>query len=78
MLTLMSAYMTTSGYLHLEDVRAALPLPVTAIVLTLGVHLWPRNPQSTRVWPWCIPVYLIAGGPVFLLIITWLDQHYQK
>ena len=78
MLALLSAYMTTTGYLDWEDVRAALPLPALAIILALSVHLWPRGPQLTRVWPWCVPAYLVAGGPLLLLVTAWLDQNYYK
>ena len=75
MLTLLSAYMTSSGYLHTADVLAALPAPVVAILLALVVHFWPRT--LGRFWPWCLPAYLVAGGPVFLLLLNWLDQHYN-
>lgn len=74
MITLLSAYMTTTGRLQAENLRAALPLPIIAVLLALAVHLWPRNSVSVRVWPWCVPTYLLAGGPVFLLVTTWLDQ----
>ena len=76
MLTLLSAYMTTTGYLDLEDVRTALPLPVFAILISLAIHLWPRIPGTPSPWPWCLPVYLGAGGPVILLLTVWLDQRY--
>ncbi len=75
MLTLLSAYMTTTGYVQSEDMRAALPLPLVAMMLALGVHLWPRQAGVGKVWPWCLPAYLLAGGPVFLLVSTWLHQH---
>jgi chromate transport protein ChrA len=78
MLTLLAAYMTTTGYIQVEDLQSALPLPIAAIALALAVHLWPRKAASGRSWPWCLPVYLIAGGPVFLLLTTWLDQQYHK
>jgi hypothetical protein len=78
MLTLLSAYMTTTGYIQLENMLLALPLPVIAILLALAVHLWPQKTQLGRIWPWCVPVYVVAGGPVFLLITTWLDQRYNK
>ena len=78
MVTLLSAYMTTTGYLQEENVVAALPLPIGAILLALVVHLWPRKVKSSRMWPWFVPVYVLAGGPIFLLVTTWLDQHYHR
>ena len=78
MLTLLSAYMTTTGYLHTEDIQSALPLPLIAVALALVIHLWPKASAPGRIWPWCVPTYLIAGGPVFLLVTTWLDQRYFK
>jgi hypothetical protein len=78
LLTLLSAYMTTTGYLHREDVLPALPLPLIAMLLALTVHVWRREASLDRVWPWCVPVYVVAGGPVFLLVTTWLDQQYNK
>ena len=78
MLVLMSAYMTTTGFLQLEDVFSALPVALIAIILALGVHLCPKTSPVGRVWPWCVPVYVVAGGPVLLLVTTWLEQHFKK
>ncbi|PWU13389.1 MAG: hypothetical protein C5B50_19455 [Verrucomicrobia bacterium] len=74
MLTLLAGYMTTTGYLHNEDVLAALPLPISAIFMTLLVHFWPKGCNSGKVWPWCVPPYIIAGGPLLLLGLTWVHQ----
>ena len=78
MLTMFAAYMTTTGYLQREDMVVALPLPLIAILLALFVHVWPRKVQLGRVWLWCVPAYLAAGGPVFLLVTVWLDQQYIR
>jgi hypothetical protein len=69
-LTILSAYMTTTGYIQSEDVIKALPLPLGGIFLALAAHLWPPR----RPWYWFVPVYLVAGGPVLLLVMTWLGQ----
>jgi hypothetical protein len=79
MLTLMSCYMTSTGLIPTDQMMYALPLPVLALALALGVQFWPRNLNApVRLWPWCLPGYLIAGGPLFLLVTTWLDQHFHK
>lgn len=75
MLTVLSAYMTTTGYLQRDNFYAALPLPLVAILLALVVQLSLRSQQSARVWLWCLPVYFVAGGPVLFLVVVWLDQH---
>jgi hypothetical protein len=78
MLTMLSAYMTTTGYIQVEDMVSALPLPLTACLLALAVHLWPRSARLGRIWPWCVPVYVVAGGPLLLIVNTWLEQRYNK
>src|SRR5690349_8569873 len=78
MLTLLSSYMTTSGYIQTEDVVKALPLPLIAILIALSVHLWPGTVRIHSLWLWCVPVYLVAGGPLLMLVMIWLDQRYTK
>lgn len=75
LLTLFEAYMTTTSYLKRDAFRSALPLPVISILLALAAHFWPTHTQSKPVWPWCIPVYIVAGGPLLMLLLTWWDQN---
>src|SRR5215831_16201439 len=78
MLALMAAYLTTTGFLQLEDVVAPLAVALVAVLLALGVHLAPKKSPVVRIWPWCVPVYVVAGGPLVLIVTTWLDQHFNK
>jgi chromate transport protein ChrA len=78
MLFLMSCYMTTTGLIQTDEMIWALPLPIVAVALALGIQFWPRKLPCVRLWPWCLPVYLVAGGPLFFLVTTWLDQQFHK
>ncbi len=78
MLFLMSCYMTSTGLIQTDEMIWALPVPATAVVLALLVQFYSRKTTSVKLWPWCLPVYLLAGGPIFLIIITWLDQQLHR